>query len=190
MKDYEDKFEKESNVFSHQHEEQRLLLIEKDNDIAKLADKFNREKEELKSEVLKISQQNFETGIKNQNLEKSNEELNAKLENLMFSENTITNVTSIVAQVNELDEENENLKKEKKQLELQLISKYSILEAKIEDLSNQLTDTKTEKDKAILEYNRLLSKNEDQKAKINTLNQSISELEKKHGEALVIVEKK
>jgi len=76
----------------------------------------------------------------------------------MFSENTITNVTSIVAQVNELDEENENLKKEKKQLELQLISKYSILEAKIEDLSNQLTDTKTEKDKANLEYNRLLSK--------------------------------
>jgi len=147
-----------------------------------MSEKFNKDRDELTNELLKIKQQNFEFGLKNQNLEKITDEMKLKIENMTYS--GTANVNNLLNQVKELNEENENIKKEKSLLETQLNSKYKSLEKNYDNLSQQLTESVTDKDKLTLEYNKLASKNEDLKTKITSLNQNISELNKKLGEAL------
>jgi len=77
-----------------------------------MSEKFNKDRDELTNELLKIKQQNFEFGLKNQNLEKITDEMKLKIENMTYS--GTANVNNLLNQVKELNEENENIKKRKK----------------------------------------------------------------------------
>lgn len=56
----------------------KKLLVEKDIDCSRMSEKFNKDRDELTNELLKIKQQNFEFGLKNQNLEKITDEMKTK----------------------------------------------------------------------------------------------------------------